>query len=134
MTDAGTEAKSSKRRPPEAILIDLDLCKSCGICSELCPQDVFDVDELSQPVVARLDDCTTCGFCERHCPDFAIAIRRPEPVPTAKDATAEVAAGATTMTATTATELSTPATATAAAPPATATPAATSTTAGEKAD
>ena len=76
MTEAGTEAKSTKRRAPEAILIDLDLCKSCGICSGLCPQDVFDVDDLGHPVVARLDDCTTCGFCERHCPDFAIAIRR----------------------------------------------------------
>ena len=76
MTEAGTEAKSTKRRAPEAILIDLDLCKCCGICSELCPQDVFDVDDLGHPVVARLDDCTTCWFCERHCPDFAIAIRR----------------------------------------------------------
>ncbi|HMK91987.1 MAG TPA: ferredoxin family protein [Thermoleophilia bacterium] len=77
MTDAGTEAKSTKRRAPEAILVDFDLCKCCGICSELCPQDVFDVDDLGHPVVARLDDCTTCGFCERHCPDFAVAIRRP---------------------------------------------------------
>jgi len=76
MTDAGTEQKSTRSRAPEAILIDLDLCKCCGICSELCPQDVFDVDDLAHPVVARLDDCTTCGLCERRCPDFAITIRR----------------------------------------------------------
>jgi 2-oxoglutarate ferredoxin oxidoreductase subunit delta len=77
MTDAPT---SSKSRAPEAILIDLGLCKSCGICSEFCPQGVFDKDGLGNPVVARLEDCTVCSFCERHCPDFAIEIvRRPGP-------------------------------------------------------
>jgi len=73
MTDAGT---TTKRRAPEAILVDLELCKACGICVEFCPQDVFDRDPLGEPVVARLDDCTTCLFCERHCPDFAIEVRR----------------------------------------------------------
>jgi 2-oxoglutarate ferredoxin oxidoreductase subunit delta len=67
---------ATKSRAPEAILIDPDLCKACGICSEFCPQDVFDVDVLGNPVVARLADCTACSFCERHCPDFAIEIVR----------------------------------------------------------
>ena len=75
MTEAPTQAKS---RAPEAILIDLDLCKACGICVELCPQLVFDRDELGRPVVARLADCTVCLFCERHCPDFAVDVVRPE--------------------------------------------------------
>ena len=73
MKDASTQAKS---HAPEAILIDLELCKACGICISLCPQNVFDRDELGQPVVARLADCTTCAFCERHCPDFAVDIVR----------------------------------------------------------
>ena len=75
MTEAPTQAKS---RAPEAILIDLDLCKACGICIALCPQQVFDRDELGRPVVARLADCTVCAFCERHCHDFAVDIVRPE--------------------------------------------------------
>jgi 2-oxoglutarate ferredoxin oxidoreductase subunit delta len=75
MTEAPTQAKS---RAPEAILIDLDLCKACGICIALCPQQVFDRDELGRPVVARLADCTVCLFCERHCPDFAVDVVRPE--------------------------------------------------------
>ena len=75
MTEAPTQAKS---RAPEAILIDLDLCKACGICIALCPQQVFDRDELGRPVVARLADCTVCAFCERHCPAFAVDIVRPE--------------------------------------------------------
>jgi 2-oxoglutarate ferredoxin oxidoreductase subunit delta len=75
MKDAS--AKQAKSRAPEAVVVDLDLCKACGICIELCPQDVFDRDELGHPVVARLADCTACAFCERHCPDFAIDVVRP---------------------------------------------------------
>jgi len=65
----------SRKKPPAAIDVDLELCKSCGICAALCPSEVFDRDDLGQPVVARLGDCTSCSFCERHCPDFAIEIR-----------------------------------------------------------
>jgi 2-oxoglutarate ferredoxin oxidoreductase subunit delta len=74
MKDASTKAKS---RAPEAVLIDLELCKVCGICVALCPEQVFDRNELGQPVVARLADCTACAFCERHCPDFAVDIVHP---------------------------------------------------------
>ena len=74
-----TEAKTdTKNRAPRAIAIDLSLCKACGICIDLCPQGVFDRDELGEPVVARLGDCTVCAFCERHCPEFAIEIERRE--------------------------------------------------------
>jgi len=73
MTDASTKAK---KRAPEAVVIDLELCKACGICIAFCPADVFDRDDFGRPVVARLADCTTCAFCERHCPDFAIDIVR----------------------------------------------------------
>jgi 2-oxoglutarate ferredoxin oxidoreductase subunit delta len=71
-----TSTKKAKSRAPEAVVVDFDLCKACGICVEFCPQDVFDRDELGRPVVARLDDCTACAFCERHCPDFAIDLVR----------------------------------------------------------
>jgi 2-oxoglutarate ferredoxin oxidoreductase subunit delta len=73
MTEASTKAKS---RAPEAVVIDLDLCKACGICIAFCPADVFEGDDFGRPVVARLADCTLCAFCERHCPDFAIDIVR----------------------------------------------------------
>ena len=59
------------------VAVDLDLCKVCGICVNLCPESVFDTDEQSYPVVARPEDCTACLLCELHCPDFAIEVRRP---------------------------------------------------------
>ena len=56
--------------------VDLVLCKACGICIELCPEKVFDVDKAGIPVVARPADCTQCLICELHCPDFAIEVKR----------------------------------------------------------
>jgi 2-oxoglutarate ferredoxin oxidoreductase subunit delta len=58
------------------VALDLELCKVCGICIELCPEDVFDRGKLGYPVVARADDCTSCLLCELHCPDFAIEVQR----------------------------------------------------------
>jgi len=58
------------------VALDLELCKVCGICIELCPEDVFERDKLGYPVVARADDCTSCLLCELHCPDFAIEVQR----------------------------------------------------------
>jgi len=69
------DAARTSRRTVAAIDIDRELCKACGICTELCPAVVFDRDEFGQPIVARLADCTGCSFCERHCPEFAIEIR-----------------------------------------------------------
>jgi 2-oxoglutarate ferredoxin oxidoreductase subunit delta len=58
------------------IALDLELCKVCGICIDLCPEDVFGRDKLGCPVVLRAEDCTSCLLCELHCPDFAIEVQR----------------------------------------------------------
>ena len=60
--------KSYKQR------IFYDWCKSCGLCVEFCPKDVFERNELGQPVVKDPEKCIGCRFCELHCPDFAITI------------------------------------------------------------
>jgi 2-oxoglutarate ferredoxin oxidoreductase subunit delta len=78
---AAPEADAVAASPPVAadskVAVDLDLCKACGICINLCPEGVFDADEQALPVVARPGDCTACLLCELHCPDFAIEVRRP---------------------------------------------------------
>jgi 2-oxoglutarate ferredoxin oxidoreductase subunit delta len=67
----GTETGASR------VTLDRDLCKACGICIALCPEEVFDRDGQGYPVIARPDDCTSCLLCELHCPDFALEVRRP---------------------------------------------------------
>ena len=60
------------------VQLDLGLCKACGICIALCPDKVFDRDDLGYPVLARPEECSQCLICELHCPDFAIEVRRRE--------------------------------------------------------
>jgi len=60
------------------VQLDLELCKACGICIELCPDKVFDRDKRGYPVLARPEECSQCLLCEVHCPDFAIEVRRRE--------------------------------------------------------
>ena len=75
----GAETAAAAGKPPArkaraTVLVDLDLCKACGICIALCPAKVFERDEAGQPVVARPEDCIVCRLCEWHCPDFAIEV------------------------------------------------------------
>ena len=67
-------ARPRSLRQAPRIVVDVDLCKSCGICVQLCPVNVFDKDRKGRPTVARADDCTACRLCEQHCPDFAIEV------------------------------------------------------------
>ena len=54
-------------------------CKSCGICSALCPKNVILLDELGRPYIEIEDDCIGCRNCEMHCPDFAITVKKRYP-------------------------------------------------------
>ncbi|MBI2914759.1 MAG: ferredoxin family protein [Firmicutes bacterium] len=65
-------AVKTERQP--VVEINLDWCKSCGICIGICPVDVFQADERGRPVVAAQDRCTLCRKCELLCPDFAIDV------------------------------------------------------------
>jgi len=54
--------------------INRDWCKGCGICVQLCPKNVLDLDEEEKVCVARPEDCICCKLCELRCPDFAIEV------------------------------------------------------------
>jgi len=76
MAEAAEDHTATGEAAPAQVALDLELCKVCGICIELCPEDVFDRDKQGYPVVARAEDCTSCLLCEIHCPDFAIEVQR----------------------------------------------------------
>jgi 2-oxoglutarate ferredoxin oxidoreductase subunit delta len=52
--------------------INRDWCKGCGICVELCPKKVLELDEQEKVAVARPQEC------ELRCPDFAIEVETQE--------------------------------------------------------
>ena len=76
MADTAEDKTAAGEAAVPQVALDLELCKVCGICIDLCPEDVFDRGKLGYPVVARADDCTSCLLCELHCPDFAIEVQR----------------------------------------------------------
>ena len=54
--------------------INPEWCKGCGICVELCPKKVLDLNSQDKVYAARSQDCICCKLCEIRCPDFAIEI------------------------------------------------------------
>ena len=44
-------------------VIDKDLCNCCGICYNICPQDVFIFDKKQKqvPAIAYPQECWYCG-------------------------------------------------------------------------
>ena len=61
------------RKKKFTVVINLDWCKRCGICSWICPTDAIVTDEFDTPIVDN-EKCVGCFLCETHCPDFAIEV------------------------------------------------------------
>jgi NAD-dependent dihydropyrimidine dehydrogenase PreA subunit len=55
------------------IRIDLDLCDSTSVCTQVCPEDVLEFRN-GQPTVARVEKCTECWICVENCTSGAIDI------------------------------------------------------------
>jgi ferredoxin len=61
------------------ISLDLDLCTGVGTCEQVCPVNVFDVDqEEGSANLSRLDYCVQCGACIVQCPLDALCFVSPD--------------------------------------------------------
>lgn len=49
-----------------------EACDGCGICVDICPNDVYRMGADEKPIVAYAEDCHTCFQCETDCPLKAI--------------------------------------------------------------
>ena len=55
------------------LAFDAGKCVGCGRCKEVCPHNVFDLDEKKARIADR-DSCMECGACAMNCPASAIAV------------------------------------------------------------
>jgi ferredoxin len=51
-----------------------DLCIGCGICTVVCPHQVFSQNNGKAKIEDR-DACMECGACARNCPSEAIGVQ-----------------------------------------------------------
>lgn len=63
-------------------IIDKKLCNYCGICYNMCPQDVFSFDRKQKktPAVVYPQECWYCGACVVDCPKGAVSLKLPLPL------------------------------------------------------
>lgn len=58
-------------------VIDYKECTGALACYEVCPVEVFDIEEIDlvkRAVVARPENCIECGYCVEACLEDAIEL------------------------------------------------------------
>jgi NAD-dependent dihydropyrimidine dehydrogenase PreA subunit len=53
--------------------LDGGKCTGCGRCAEVCPHEVFDIEN-RKARIKDIDACMECGACMKNCPVSAIAV------------------------------------------------------------
>lgn len=55
--------------------LDEETCTGCGICVDVCPEDVLRSDEdRKKAYIAYPEDCLGCGVCAWFCPQECIEV------------------------------------------------------------
>ena len=58
--------------------LDETICTGCGICFDVCPEDVFRMDESTGKALIKYpEDCAACWSCELFCPVNCIEVSEP---------------------------------------------------------
>jgi len=53
--------------------LHVDACIGCGVCTHVCPHQVFEVHD-GKAAIVDLDGCMECGACASNCPGGAINV------------------------------------------------------------
>ena len=65
------------------VTFNADLCKGCGLCTDVCPVGILELDP--DVITAKgyhpahctdENKCTGCATCATMCPDVAITVER----------------------------------------------------------
>ncbi len=70
-------------KPKGLVVISIDRCKGCELCTEACPVGILFIDGAILNIkgyfpaaVSDMDKCIGCGNCAVVCPDVAISVER----------------------------------------------------------
>jgi len=65
------------------IIIDVDRCKGCNLCTFYCPVSILQLDDsrtnsrgYTPLMVTEPEKCIACAFCATMCPDSVITVER----------------------------------------------------------
>lgn len=63
------------------IIIDIEKCKGCELCSVACPQETLELSKKINKkgyryIIKVKDNCTGCANCALVCPDAIITVYR----------------------------------------------------------
>ncbi len=65
------------------IVIDVDRCKGCSLCTHVCPVDILELAEDAfnakgyRPVIVTdMEQCIGCASCATICPDVVFTVYR----------------------------------------------------------
>ena len=53
--------------------IDREKCTGCGMCVEVCPRGVLEINDRKAAIV-ELDACIECGACMKNCAFGALSV------------------------------------------------------------
>jgi NAD-dependent dihydropyrimidine dehydrogenase PreA subunit len=55
------------------LVLDVQKCIGCGLCTEVCPHAVFEMDQNKARIV-DFNACMECGACVTNCPVGAVSV------------------------------------------------------------
>lgn len=55
--------------------LDEKKCIGCGMCTEVCPHAVLNLNGAQRAEIQNRDACMECGACSRNCPADAIWVQ-----------------------------------------------------------